>query len=301
MILNIKTLIITVIFSFAVNSSKANARTLDNKLNNPKNNPTQNILPKHNHKTEGHFIGINYVSYTSTVEKTDISNSNDLKNQFNTSFLYESPSRSQKNFGIKYLYAFNFNNFFIAPEIFYEKINLKNRISENSFMKIQDYEHNYNYDDYRRYNYQKLKDNLGMKINIGYDINQTFSPFFSIGASRLRYENSFGYYSDYWKYFEFSGYNQLINNNLPISTALHKSKIIPTYGFGLKINLKNNFSITAEYNKMKFKSKVVANYINNEYINNEYSTWNIKENDPYPNYLYYSNITNLKVGLNYNF
>ncbi len=82
---------------------------------------------------------------------------------------------SAYGFGLNYKYAFNFNNFFVAPGISYEFLNndVKSGFTDTS-------------SNYFSQNI-KLKNSVSFRTNIGYDINEQFAVYVPVGISQFNY------------------------------------------------------------------------------------------------------------------
>lgn len=101
-------------------------------------------------KTDGNYAGVDLLATR-------------IKNQDN-----DSNRKSELDYGVgfNYKYAFNFNNFFIAPGVFY---NLN-----DAEIKSGDY-------------VSKLKNSYGVKTDVGYDITDKFAGFVGIGYQVNRF------------------------------------------------------------------------------------------------------------------
>jgi len=125
-------------------------------------------------KTEGNYVGIiasrNFVKIknTSTLA-TD--NDEDIN-----SFYNHSNKDSTYGLGLKYSYAYNFNNFFATSEISYEHLNSK--INSGFFDEAE------NYFSQKL----KLKNAITLKSNLGYDINDQLAFYVPVGISRFGYD-----------------------------------------------------------------------------------------------------------------
>ncbi len=75
---------------------------------------------------------------------------------------------SKIGYGIAYKYSFNFNNLFVAPELFFDKIDTKSNNGFDEFMLI--------------------KDRYGLKVNLGYDFSDQFAGYISGGLADINYK-----------------------------------------------------------------------------------------------------------------
>ena len=158
-------------------------------------------------KTEGHYAGVNIVRSDSGSQH--ISEGVNVTNKFNDRGI---------GAGLDYRYAFNMNNFFIAPGLFVEKNNIKTRGSEDEMTsKISI---NYRY---------------GLKANIGYDVTDEASVYFTNGLSNTLYKVGF------------SGVDDGVKFNGEKSTGA----IGYFYGAGVAYNVTKEVAVNVEYNTQK--------------------------------------------------
>lgn len=165
-------------------------------------------------------------------------------------------------FGFNYKYAFNFNKFFIAPGIFYERLNTRVQPSQKvyPFYEINRGE-------------LRVSDRYGFVTNFGYDINESLSPYVLLGYSAVRYtsKNGAGY----------TGENAL-ESSLRTDTA--RSLL---YGGGLNIKYNQEVSFNLEFNIQRFtalQNRIVTEPIFSGYISK-----------------YEANLKSIKFGAAYNF
>ncbi len=124
-------------------------------------------------KTEGNYVGIiasrNIVKIknTSTLASDNIEGMNPFYNHRN--------KNSKYGFGLNYKHAYNFNNFFVAPEIAYERFN--NKINSGFFDETDNY-----------FSQKiKLKNAISLRSNFGYDFNDQLAFYIPFGITRLGY------------------------------------------------------------------------------------------------------------------
>lgn len=157
------------------------------------------------YKTKGRYIGINLNLVKSSV--TDTAES-DLVNVSN----YNSTRKVRG--GINYSYAFNYNNFFVAPEVFLDIIENTNQNSSLTNDKLT------------------INTRYGIKGNVGYDfVNQKFSPYLTFGRAAVEYES-----------------NKRNDLNTIIKTGTRASSI---YGIGSNFEISENFIANIEYNRQR--------------------------------------------------
>ena len=104
-------------------------------------------------KTSGNYAGI------------DIIYSEVKLDQASTSSI---GSGDQISVGVNYKYAFNFNNFFVAPGVFFDYTNIRAKASNNDEWDL----------DFR----------YGAKVDLGYDITDKFAAFVNIGLANNHYD-----------------------------------------------------------------------------------------------------------------
>lgn len=102
-------------------------------------------------KTEGSYLGLGLINTNLKINQGagKIANSN------------------QPSVGLSYKYAVNFNNVFVAPELFYDFNSNKNKVGGDGFAI-------------------RLNQSYGAKLNIGYDVTDKIAPYALIGYSMAR-------------------------------------------------------------------------------------------------------------------
>lgn len=154
-------------------------------------------------KTQGNYVGLNLIRTESKATDTEY---------YQTRHRYDNFS-----FGVDYKYAFNFNNFFIAPGIFFD-----NNAHDN----------NYSLGDGDRASLNG-KYNYGAKIDFGYDLTEKFSPFVTLGHSETRLS-----YSEYGPNVQSVKYDHTQEGLI--------------YGLGFRYSLTDSVSLNAAYEITKF-------------------------------------------------
>ncbi|MES2677165.1 MAG: outer membrane beta-barrel protein [Pseudomonadota bacterium] len=173
-----------------------------------------------NAKTEGNYAGIDLIKNSVQVN----SHSNLASDQENFSEFYtHKKNDSGYGVGINYKYAFNFDNFFIAPGVSY---NLLNNEAKTGFD-----------DGFAPYSQSmKLKSQLSFQTNFGYDITDQFSAYVPVGVSLFSYELNTS---------DNNGSGGVINNKKSgVESALF-------FGFGLAYEPIKNWVVNLEYNKFQ--------------------------------------------------
>lgn len=106
-----------------------------------------------NAKTQGHYVGIDWIN--SKTKNTYTVDGDSSPSKYN--------DKSSYGIGLNYKYAFNFNDFFVAPGVFFDKLG-------------------FGYDSV------ELQYRLGAKLDLGYDINDKFAVYFTNGFANTNYK-----------------------------------------------------------------------------------------------------------------
>ena len=109
-------------------------------------------------KTEGSYVGVDVLRVNSTHQYAQSGRIASNYPKFEDSAI---------GFGINYKYAINFNNFFIAPNAFYEKLGTKASDKDRDTVSINS-----------RY---------GAKLDLGYDISDEFAIYLTGGVASVGY------------------------------------------------------------------------------------------------------------------
>ena len=170
-------------------------------------------------KTEGNYVGINLLRSIAKINNTSTLASDNEEGM--NSFYNHSNKDSTYGFGLKYSYAYNFNNFFATNEISYELLNSK--INSGFFDEAENY-----------YSQKiKLKNALTLKSNLGYDFNDKFAIYIPIGISRFGYD------------FETAD----VGGSDKKFTKKSNNRSASFVGFGLSYEPIKNWILNLEYNK----------------------------------------------------
>lgn len=170
-----------------------------------------------NAKTEGSYLGLNLNQSSLKTYRHSLSSSNDEAIQY---------ENSNTGIGVDYKYAFNINKFFVAPGVFYDKIDAKTTeldgVNRETFA---------------------VKNRHGFKVDLGYDITDTFAAYVTAGVGYVAYKTSS---AD----FDGAGSQGSFKGSTPASI----------FGFGIVNHINENVSIGAEYNTQKFSVRDTSHY-----------------------------------------
>ena len=198
---------------------------------------------------------------------------------------------SSYSFGLKYSYALNYRGFFIAPGLIYEKNNAKNylnRSTENAGPRI----------DFFGKSYSKINKRYGAKIDVGFDINESFSIYGTVGHA-VNYYQSYGslYFDNYFT----PGHNWYEPNLKDPWKRVSGKKNAPFFGGGFRIKIYKNWLLNGEYNYTRFTIDT----------KNEDQTGNLQYQEGQPidpsesedavKKYYNNNVGVFKLGVNFNF
>lgn len=126
-------------------------------------------------KTEGNYLGIDVLRSTTKAKSySSLANDNTSGNEL----YYDHSNRrdSARGVSLNYKYAFNFNNFFIAPGISYDFLsnNMKAGYASSRTSYFSQT--------------VRLKSAVSLRANLGYDINDQFAFYVPVGISQFNYE-----------------------------------------------------------------------------------------------------------------
>lgn len=132
--------------------------------------------------------------------------------------------------GLNYKYAMNFDRFFVAPGVFFEK-------HSSSSTQRQD-------NRYYRYSSTRLRVNerFGARVDFGYDLTKNISPYVTLGYAGVSYRSNYA-----------AADTDLVNRY----STKKGTAFSPLYGFGLNVDVSENVSLNAEYNIQHFNAKTV--------------------------------------------
>lgn len=133
--------------------------------------------------------------------------------------------------GVNYKYAFNFNKFFIAPGIFYEKLKTNVLPSQKAYSL-------YELDLLQL----RVNDRYGVIANFGYDVNEFLSPYLVVGYSAVRYTMKNGVRLIGAKD------SKILRNDIAYG---------PLYGIGINLKYNQKVSFNLEFNMQQFETKQI--------------------------------------------
>ena len=176
-------------------------------------------------KTEGFYLGADFIGTKSTY----ISSTYYVGDEETSIKKIPSNKHTSYGFGFNSKYAFNFNNFFIAPGVFLEQ-NSVGGSKNNSSGSYDDSSGSY------LFNILQVRNRYGVKMDFGYDIGRV-APYLTIGYSEINYKTrALGR-----------------DSNLDLVTADRKGRASNIfYGAGIKYSATRNVDLSVEYNYQKF-------------------------------------------------
>lgn len=226
------------------NPHTALAETEPDKFQNPQyRNPyrnhqwTKTKQSKEYNATSGSYLGLDLLQYRTSFLVHD--------SVYGQPFSYP-PSNHGSSYGIglNYRYAFNYKRFFLAPGIFFEYNNTgefkgRDEVSLNT------------------------RNRYGAKLDLGYDLTDNFSPYFTTGYSHITYRNVIG------------GDGLTPDPNGPhgyqiVTLATNDSENSPFVGVGFKYNLSRHFALNMEYQRQSYKALGQAPEESRDYLSNPY-------------------------------
>lgn len=171
-----------------------------------------------NAKTEGHYLGINLLrTDTRTTSNSDAAGDSALPEWY-----LHQKSETDYGVGLSYGYAFNFNNFFIAPQISYDKVSSEVKVgypgtANDPFSQSI-----------------KIKNRTTAQVNLGYDITDKFAAYVPVGISSFRY--------------------QIQTSDISTTNTYSKSngnEVSNFFGLGFSYQPIKHLAISLEYNKFQ--------------------------------------------------
>ncbi len=171
-------------------------------------------------KTEGNYVGVDL--HKAVTSSRYINNGSAGTSGIG---LNAAQDQSKTGLGVSYKYAFNFDKFFVAPGVFFE------RIGTNTLLAV-DPEFGESYISDR---YFQIKNRYGIRADFGYDITDTFAAYVTGGITRTGYKSN-------------TNINGAGAEQSDGIATLAKSKLGFMYGVGAIQHLNDNVSLGVEYN-----------------------------------------------------
>lgn len=171
-------------------------------------------------KTEGNYFGFDLLRASAQEKsKSDAAGDN---NAFLSKYYSHSKNESAIGFGLNYKHSFNFDKFFIAPGVFFERLSLDSKAgySTNS---SDAYSQSFN-----------LKNRYGIRADLGYDVTDKFSAYVPVGYNMVSYQ--------------ISTYDQDPSEYITSKKTGTEGGYF--YGLGLSYAVTENIGINAEYNRL---------------------------------------------------
>jgi len=272
--------------SYSINSINSNQPQRPESV---EKSPTKSIDSNHTKSlTKGNYFGIDFINTNLSFREVWYHDGGVEKQPFS--------SESKNGFGIKYMYAMNFNKFFIAPEIFYEKTNIRKNsdLNDGGGQYGQDYKKL----EFYGYRWLDIQSRIGTKLNVGYDVNPYFTPYAFVGYSQIKYKNlwsSYPYYEE--KLLTYTQKYFIDNYGLDPFVIKNERVWSPFYGFGAKIKISSRFFLNTEYMALNFKMKTGHRRIEDDYLYPSQYVPEINSNKLNIN----TRLKIIKIGLAYNF
>ena len=130
---------------------------------------------------------------------------------------------SATGYGLAYKYAFNYNDFFLAPGVFYDHIGSDTKLvqADTSSGTLS------------------VKDRYGAKLDLGYDITDQFAIYGTVGVASVSYDIKF--------------------DNLLVLAHQTGNKTAAIGGVGFAYHVHKNVTLSLEYNRQKALNIAINN------------------------------------------
>lgn len=195
-------------------------------------------------KTEGSYFGIDVIR-----NSMNVNSSSNSPHSSDAAWYNHKKSDDAFGVGLNYKYAFNFNNFFIAPAV---SFNFANNKTSSRYDDPQSFTSlGVTYKVNNPYSHQaQIKSQLNLQANFGYDVTDNFAFYVPLGVSSISYQIDTddralfnGVTTDY------------------ITTKQTGRKTAGFIGVGLSYQIAKNLVVNLEYNKFQeidFKANKAA-------------------------------------------
>jgi len=172
-------------------------------------------------KTEGSYIGLDILKTKADTKTSQITSFK------NIDYINSASNDSSFGFGINSKYAFNFNNFYVAPGVLFQFPNNESEVDDKKNLWQQSL---------------SINSRFALKSDFGYDFNKVFSVYIPLGY------NSFNLSLKT---------NDYINNGSYVKAETRGNAGSFFYGLGFNVNATDKLSFNLEYNKtsIDFDSK----------------------------------------------
>ena len=120
-----------------------------------------------NAKTQGSYLGIEALRTSADVETKKTAGTNTDR------YFNNESKNSSTGFGVNYKYAINFNNFFVAPGLFYNHVGIDAEVDDKANLYTQNV---------------KVNNFYGAKVDLGFDISEKFAVYAPVGVGIANYE-----------------------------------------------------------------------------------------------------------------
>ena len=245
--------------------------------------------------TVGNYFGVDLVTTSLNFQNLQYFQSSTMSHRHTN-------SSSTQSFGLNYNYAINYDNFFLAPGIIFEKNDTLNNLNRQS--------NNNGIEKYYKKSFSSIKKRYGIKLDLGYDISNEIAVYGTIGKAVNYYKN----FSSSIRYDDYTGLIEgpycsvacpAVTEN-PFRVAGGKKHAL-FYGGGFRMKIKNDWYLTGEYNQSKFstnnhglnenlKLAPQANIVNGAFYYDGEFLYNIAKTNKFKNVMKV-----YKLGISYNF
>lgn len=219
-------------------------------------------------KTSGNYVGIDFIKSNLSFSRHSF-----YKN-YSQKSVHTHPTSSD-SLGLKYSYAFNYKNFYIAPGLIFEFNNVKNNLNNSSNPGEASI-------DIQGSTYSKIRRRYGTKIDFGFDINDYLSVY-----------STYGYAINYFTNYSSAYYDSDLEPNEKPWFIYKSHRTAPFIGGGFRVKINDNWLINAEYNQTRFTTLSNAKNI---YGDKEF--FGVTYESPYKT-KFNNNIKTIKLGINY--
>lgn len=226
-------------------------------------------------RTQGHYLGASY-NYVETSFHDNFTSNIGIPT-------LQKPSSKDNGYGlgISYKYAFNFNKFYIAPGVLWEKY--WNKVQGNNNGKEETY-----LGLYRDLKQLDLRYRYGITSDFGYDFSKLFSGYVTVGYVANGFKVKDGLLA-------LNEYENIIYEDY--STKRLDANLLFGAGFNFRIN--DQLSLNLEANTQKFKVKTRLPTIIPDPTSSDNTSFDVTDYNFHNRFSGRINV--FKIGLMYNF